>query len=280
MPLLNVESRLFAFIGERSRRPLVRALLALFALAAAAALFAGYCWLHALAVGASASLQAALRWGGVAALGAAALIALGWSGRRHVFRWLDRGAAFKAALFVPLAAAVAFAAATLHMLAVGASIGRVAIDPFARFFFDAVPAAAAVAMLLLIVPSLRARRLEAEAPPTDPVAADGWMPLPEMPNLRLRIRDVEAIRSAGNYSELHCGGRTYLVRVTLKTLEERLAAGGFVRVHRTCLVNARRIARVEPDPGRRAPVVHLDTGQQVPVGRIFRDVAAGIGASA
>lgn len=117
---------------------------------------------------------------------------------------------------------------------------------------------------------------EVREPPADPftrafAGASTWVQLPEEPNLLLKIRDVETVRSAGNYCALRAGGRDFLVRVPLKTLEKRLGSSDFVRVHRTCLVNAQRIVRVVPEPNRRSPVACLDTGERVSVGRAYRN---------
>jgi DNA-binding LytR/AlgR family response regulator len=57
---------------------------------------------------------------------------------------------------------------------------------------------------------------------------------------------VDWVAAAGNYVELHCGGRTILHRASLSQVETELARHGFVRVHRSTLVRRDRIARVRP----------------------------------
>jgi len=42
------------------------------------------------------------------------------------------------------------------------------------------------------------------------------------------------------------GRETHAVRIPLKRLEERLEAHGFVRVHRSAIVNVDRIRELEP----------------------------------
>ena len=49
---------------------------------------------------------------------------------------------------------------------------------------------------------------------------------------------------AGNYVELHCGSRTILWRQTLRNAEEVLRPEGFVRIHRSRLVNRERVREV------------------------------------
>lgn len=61
-----------------------------------------------------------------------------------------------------------------------------------------------------------------------------------------KIDRVDWIRAAGNYVELHGGGRTLVERAALSFLESELAPHGFVRVHRSLLVRRDRIARLRP----------------------------------
>lgn len=57
--------------------------------------------------------------------------------------------------------------------------------------------------------------------------------------------EVDWIESAGNYVQLHVGGKTHLMRQSLSSLEQNLAPR-FVRVHRSALVNAERVAELHP----------------------------------
>lgn len=60
------------------------------------------------------------------------------------------------------------------------------------------------------------------------------------------IAEVQRLSAAGNYVEVHCGGRKHLVRATLSRLAQRLDPAEFLRVHRSHLVRAGFIAAVEP----------------------------------
>jgi len=53
--------------------------------------------------------------------------------------------------------------------------------------------------------------------------------------------DVEWIGAAGDYVELHVNGRSFLVRETMASLEERLDPARFLRIHRSRIVQARGI---------------------------------------
>ena len=59
---------------------------------------------------------------------------------------------------------------------------------------------------------------------------------------RVPVAEIRWLASAGNYVELHLGGRRLLHRATLSALEARLPPGEFLRVHRTALVRPSEIA--------------------------------------
>jgi two-component system LytT family response regulator len=53
--------------------------------------------------------------------------------------------------------------------------------------------------------------------------------------------DVEWIGTAGDYVELHSGGRSFLLRETMASLEQRLDPSNFIRIHRSRIVRSARI---------------------------------------
>lgn len=61
----------------------------------------------------------------------------------------------------------------------------------------------------------------------------------------VRTADVEWIDAAANYVRLHAGGRAHFLRDTMKGVETRLPPDRFVRVHRSVIVNADYIQRLE-----------------------------------
>jgi DNA-binding LytR/AlgR family response regulator len=66
--------------------------------------------------------------------------------------------------------------------------------------------------------------------------------------VRAPVVEILAIRSAGNYVEfLLSDGRRPLMRSPLSALEARLASCGFVRTHRSWLVNSARVTGVRPE---------------------------------
>lgn len=82
--------------------------------------------------------------------------------------------------------------------------------------------------------------------------------------------DILYVEAAGNYVEFHLAGRTHLVRGTLSAWEARLGALGFVRVHRSRLVNRARIASLRPTPAGDVEIT-LDDGRALLASRRYRD---------
>lgn len=76
--------------------------------------------------------------------------------------------------------------------------------------------------------------------------------------------------AAGNYVELHLAGRSWLQRQTLAALEEQLADQGFVRIHRSRLVNRHRVRGIVSNDSGDFTVT-LDDGRQIAGGRRWRD---------
>jgi DNA-binding LytR/AlgR family response regulator len=64
---------------------------------------------------------------------------------------------------------------------------------------------------------------------------------------RSQVRFVEA---HGDYARLHTANSSHLVRIPLTTLEERWAAAGFVRIHRSTLVALPHVDEIRIDGGR------------------------------
>ncbi|MFC8302160.1 LytR/AlgR family response regulator transcription factor [Specibacter sp. NPDC057265] len=52
----------------------------------------------------------------------------------------------------------------------------------------------------------------------------------------IRLDEVKFVQAQGDYARLHTAEASYLIRVPLADLEQRWAASGFVRIHRSYLV--------------------------------------------
>ena len=62
----------------------------------------------------------------------------------------------------------------------------------------------------------------------------------------LDINEIERISAAGNYVEIHAGGKPQLLRETLTSLEARLDPQRFVRISRAAIVSIAQIREVQP----------------------------------
>ena len=60
------------------------------------------------------------------------------------------------------------------------------------------------------------------------------------------VGDIDWIDAAGDYMCVHAAGSTYVLRGTMKHLEEVLNPETFVRVHRSAIVNRHRVTSMRP----------------------------------
>jgi two-component system LytT family response regulator len=81
----------------------------------------------------------------------------------------------------------------------------------------------------------------------------------------LPLREVDWIESADNYVRVWIGARSWLVRESLGSLEQRTAAHGFRRAHRTALVRIDAVVALLRTPD--GPVAELRSGALVPISR-------------
>lgn len=87
--------------------------------------------------------------------------------------------------------------------------------------------------------------------------------------IRAMPRDVLCARSSGNYVEFQLAdGRRPLMRTTLAAVEAQLAAAGFVRTHRSWLVNPAHVTEIESE-GSGDYGLTLGDGSKVPVSRRY-----------
>ena len=80
----------------------------------------------------------------------------------------------------------------------------------------------------------------------------------------IALADVRFVEAQGDYARLHTADASHLVRVPLATLAERWADAGFVRIHRSFLVQLRLIAELRL--ANSGYVVVVD-GTELPVSR-------------
>ncbi|MDO8900777.1 MAG: LytTR family DNA-binding domain-containing protein [Phenylobacterium sp.] len=94
--------------------------------------------------------------------------------------------------------------------------------------------------------------------------------------VRVELADVLAISAAGNYVEFHLrDGRRPLMRSALSALEQELGPAGFVRTHRSWLVNAAAVTGLVPE-GSGDFQIELGEGA-APLSRRYPDALSRLG---
>jgi two-component system LytT family response regulator len=86
----------------------------------------------------------------------------------------------------------------------------------------------------------------------------------------LETAGIDYLEAAGNYVNVHTGEERYTVRETISSLEARLQMHGFVRIHRSVIVNRSRIRQLRPWPTGEY-IVTLTSGKELTLSRGFRD---------
>jgi len=82
--------------------------------------------------------------------------------------------------------------------------------------------------------------------------------------------DVDWIEAAENYVQLHTGRASHLIHVTMNAFEKSLDPEIFLRIHRSVIVNVRRIKELQP-------VLHgeyaitLQSGVRLQSGRMYNE---------
>lgn len=65
-------------------------------------------------------------------------------------------------------------------------------------------------------------------------------------NIFVDVSRIEWIESSGNYIKLHLPNTTHLIRSSLKNLQSKLNPLHFVRIHRSHIVNIKKVKEIEP----------------------------------
>ena len=82
----------------------------------------------------------------------------------------------------------------------------------------------------------------------------------------LHLNEIDWIEAAGNYSQLWVGSRSYFLRESLQTLEERVQLHGFARAHRRALVRLDAVRELRRTRNG-ALFAILEGGVKVPISR-------------
>ncbi len=86
----------------------------------------------------------------------------------------------------------------------------------------------------------------------------------------IKVADIAWIEAAGNYMNLHVNNRVYPIRETMSSIEKKLDANQFVRIHRSFMVNIDNIKEITPlDSGDYN--VQLNCGNSLKLSRRYRE---------
>ncbi len=103
------------------------------------------------------------------------------------------------------------------------------------------------------------------SPDASPVQEDETIPV-ELAGVTRFVKrsEVRYVEAHGDYARLHTAAEAHLVRTPLTSLEDRWAAAGFVRIHRSTLVALAYVDEVRSEAGHYTVRVG---GQHLPVSR-------------
>src|ERR1700751_5479857 len=87
----------------------------------------------------------------------------------------------------------------------------------------------------------------------------------------LDAEEIEWIEAAANYVRVHAGKESYLLRGSIGRLAERLDTAQFVRIHRSTIVNIRKIRELQPCNSGEFMVV-LRNGKELSGSRGYRSL--------
>ena len=82
--------------------------------------------------------------------------------------------------------------------------------------------------------------------------------------------DVDWIEAAENYVQLHVGRASHLIHAAMNTIEKSLDPDAFLRIHRSIIVNVKKIKELQPALHGEYTVT-LEDGVRLQSGRIYND---------
>jgi len=192
--------------------------------------------------------------------------------RKYSTKWHDRAVEFAA-----LVALVVFISAAVPVAVDLLTNARDAATSLMIFLPRYVAVVGVVYLIWHVF--LRERRVlteAVEAAPSSVMEQPTEAPEPERPATLLvskgadqcliQISRIECVSAAGNYVEIVERGQRYLLRATLKQVEDLLPASDFIRIHRCHLVRRDEIERIKSQPSGNG-TVHLRGGQALPMSK-------------
>jgi DNA-binding LytR/AlgR family response regulator len=97
-----------------------------------------------------------------------------------------------------------------------------------------------------------------------------WIAVRSPREIRLvGVEDISRLEADGRYARIHAAGGQHLAQHSLAELERMLDGSQFVRVHRSAIVNVRRIRSLRTDDYRDFELL-LDDGTSMRLSRTYR----------
>ncbi len=82
---------------------------------------------------------------------------------------------------------------------------------------------------------------------------------------KIWFTDILYIQSKGNFVQLHLGDKKMLTAETLSNMDKKLSPHGFLRVHKSYVINARKVKSIQ---GNQLEI----EGMKVPIGNSYKQV--------
>jgi DNA-binding LytR/AlgR family response regulator len=87
--------------------------------------------------------------------------------------------------------------------------------------------------------------------------------------IKLKIKDLIFIEALENYVILNTNSEKFTIHFTMKAIENQLASGIFIRVHRSFIVNKNMIQTIKDDS---LDLIVGNTFKNIPIGKSYRDL--------
>lgn len=84
--------------------------------------------------------------------------------------------------------------------------------------------------------------------------------------IKIDIDQISQINSDSDYTDVYYGDKKYISSESLKYWEDTLQEHGFIRVHKSHIVNLRMVEKISRNQ------IHLQTKAQVPIGRTYKKI--------
>jgi hypothetical protein len=148
--------------------------------------------------------------------------------------------------------------------------------PAGQVFYEFRKDVVTYVVVALIYRGVERMRQDAAAAPVRDVPAASYDIRDGARLHRVPVRHILAVSSAGNYVEfVLADGKKRLMRGTLAGVLSELAPSGFLRIHRSWLVNQHAVRALEPDRSGDYTLT-LDDGSQAPMSRRFPEALAAL----